>query len=390
MKRVVISGYYGFGNAGDEAVLAAMLHSLRQQSAELECSVLSAAPEQTRRLHDVPAFHRARPRDVLTALRGCDLFISGGGSLLQDVTSLNSLLFYLAQIRLARTLRRRVMIYAQGIGPLDRSAARRLTASVLRGVDWITVRDQESAQELRRIGVPAERPPVEVTADPVFALEPAADAFAEQELAQAFGSGEKPKRLLGVSVREWPSLEGRLVALGAVIREAAEAIGAAPVYFPLQRAQDAPVCRRLAEMTAGAVLPGEYSPSEWMALAGRTDLFLGMRLHALIFAAVRGVPLVGLTYDPKVTSLLARLGQTPATSITAFDPAALARAIRETWNVRAERSVQLREAAQALATAAALNAQRAVELLAVGQRGGTREARTASILPGLQERDRGS
>src|SRR5207247_740740 len=100
--------------------------SMRRLAPELEFAVLSVAPEATTQLHAVPAYHRARPHDVLAALRRCDLFISGGGSLLQDVTSLNSLLFYLMQIRLARMLRRRVMIYAQGIGPLLRPAARRL------------------------------------------------------------------------------------------------------------------------------------------------------------------------------------------------------------------------------------------------------------------------
>ena len=102
MSRILISGYYGFGNAGDEAVLAAILASLRRQVPEAQCDVLSIDPKTTTRLHGIPAYHRARPREVLTALRRCDLFVSGGGSLLQDVTSLNSLLFYLAQIRLAR------------------------------------------------------------------------------------------------------------------------------------------------------------------------------------------------------------------------------------------------------------------------------------------------
>jgi polysaccharide pyruvyl transferase CsaB len=382
MRRVLISGYYGFGNAGDEAVLAAMLQSLRHQPGERECAVLSAAPDHTRRLHGVTAYHRARPREVIAALRRCDLFISGGGSLLQDVTSLKSLLFYLTQIRLARTLRRRVMVYAQGIGPLERPAARRLTARVLKGVDLITVRDDESAAELQRLGLGGGRPAVEVTADPVFALEPAGADFAAREIAEAAG-GVMPERLLGVSVREWPVLEPRLDSLARVIRRAAETIGATPIYFPLQRSQDAPVARRLAESTGGTVLTGDYSPAEWLALAGQVHLFLGMRLHALIFAAASGVPLVGLSYDPKVNALLARLGHAPGTSVQEFDDAALERALHQTWNVREERSVQLREALLGLAAAASRNAQLAVELLAEGSRHRTRDGRATSLPPGL-------
>src|SRR5439155_23826555 len=129
--------------------------------------------------------------------------------------------------------------------------------------------------------------------------------------------------------------------LAEAIGEVAGATGVVPVYFPLQRAQDTAVCRQIAEKAGGYVLPGDYAPAEWMALAGRMQLFLGMRLHALIFAAARGVPLVGLTYDPKVTALLARLGQAPATSVAELDGAAVRRALRETWNDRARRSVQL-------------------------------------------------
>jgi polysaccharide pyruvyl transferase CsaB len=392
VSRILISGYYGFGNAGDEAVLAAILASLRRQMPEAQCAVLSVAPAATTRLHGVPAFHRARPREVLAALRRCDLFISGGGSLLQDVTSLSSLLFYLAQIQLARFLRRRVMIYAQGIGPLLRPVARRLTARTLRVVDCITVRDAESAAALRGIGLTGDRPPIEVTADPVFSLQPASAEWARAELqacrrardegyarcagtrmrgeAAALSSSLIPhpsSLALGISLREWPGLEARLEVLAEVIREVARESGLVPVYFPLQRAQDAAVCRRLAERTGGGVLPGDYAPGEWMALAGQMDLFFGMRLHALIFAAAAGVPLVGLSYDPKVTSLLSRLGALPAASLAAFDADALRQALRDTWNVRARARVQIQEAASELAVAAEASARRAAELL--GRRG---------------------
>jgi len=388
VSRIVLSGYYGFGNAGDEAVLAAILASLGRQIPDVECSVLSVDPAATSQLHKVLACHRARPRDVLTALRRCDLFISGGGSLLQDVTSLSSLLFYLAQIRLARILRRRVMIYAQGIGPLIRPAARRLTAQTLRGVDYITVRDTESALLLRRIGLDGSAPPVEVTADPVFALEPADPEWAAREIERvlelAAGRGISTGKvavghvrvtgpaghgppLLGISVRDWPGLAAKIEPLSDVILETVNSIGGVPVYFPLQRVQDMAACRQLAERTGGAVLPGDYTPGEWMALAGRMQLFLGMRLHALIFAAASGVPLVGLAYDPKVTALLARLGETPAASMPDLDAAAVRQALDDTWNDRARRSVQLKGAACELAAAAEVSARRAAELLGTGR-----------------------
>jgi polysaccharide pyruvyl transferase CsaB len=371
VSRVLISGYYGFGNAGDEAVLAALLTSLKRQLTEIECEVLSGDPAATTRLHGVPAFHRARPREVVRSIRRSDLFIIGGGSLLQDVTSRRSPFFYLAQIVLARLLGRRVMVYAQGIGPLQRPAARRLTARVLRGVEWITVRDAESAAELRRIGLTCRRPTVEVTADPVFALAPASAEWAKAELLrrqtadgrrqQTLPAGIQPR--LGISVREWPQSQTWIGPLGEAIAGVAEEIGFQLIYFPLQGDQDAGICRRLAERTGGLILPGDYTPGEWMALAGRMDLCLGMRLHALIFAAVGGVPLVGLAYDPKVTALLARLREAPALPLANLDTASLRQALEETWNVRDQRSVQIREAARELSTTAEISACRAAALL---------------------------
>ena len=153
-----------------------------------------------------------------------------------------------------------------------------------------------------------------------------------------------------------------------------------PVYFPLQRSQDAPACRQLQERAGGCVLPGDYSPAQWLALAREMRLFLGMRLHALIFAAVGGVPIVGMSYDPKVAAVLARLGQTPATSVDAFDAASVRQALRKTWNEREQQSVQLGAAVRELADLAQVSARRAVELATRGRSGqGVVNARVSGL-----------
>ena len=127
----LLSGYYGFGNAGDEAVLAAILQSILAQQASARFTVTSGNPRQTVQCFNsagtpVSAIPRQEPRALLRALRGCDAFISGGGSLLQDVTSLRNVVYYTALIRFAQVLRKPVMIYAQGVGPLRRPIAQRL------------------------------------------------------------------------------------------------------------------------------------------------------------------------------------------------------------------------------------------------------------------------
>jgi polysaccharide pyruvyl transferase CsaB len=355
VTRLVLSGFYGMGNAGDEAVLAALVQLFREREPGVGITVLSADPVGTAAFYKVAAVPRMQPGAVLAAVRRSDLFISGGGSLLQDVTSAQSLLYYLGLILLACRAGRPAVVLAQGIGPIRRPAMRRLTGRILRGVQRITVRDAESAAELERLGVgQGGSPPIEVTADPVFALEPASPAapgsghpqgvplqapgsaepvFAEGReavgapLVGALGGGAAKR--LGIAVRPWPGIEAALPVIAAGVRAAMEA-GARPILLPLQPDTDTPVCRRLAEAIGvhGAIAPllltTVPTPSEWLALVGQLDLLLAMRLHALIFAAAAGVPLLGISYDPKVDSLLARLELQPVGRVDQLDPTLLA------------------------------------------------------------------
>jgi polysaccharide pyruvyl transferase CsaB len=325
MSRLLLSGFYGMGNAGDEAILAALVQLFREREPGIEIAVLSGSPPTTAREHGVIAVPRMAPGAARAAMRRCDLFISGGGSLLQDVTSAQSLLYYLGLLMLARALRRPAVVLAQGIGPIRRPALRRLTGRVLSGVERITVRDADSAAELRRLGVgESGRPSIEVTADPVFALSPAAPERG-RELVCGAEPGSRP--WVGVSLRPWPGVEAMIPPLAAALRAVTER-GGTPVLLPLQPGEDTPVSRRLAESLGGAVLLADVPASaEWLALVGQLDLVVAMRLHALIFAAAAGVPCLGIRYDPKVESLLARLQLAPAGRVEALDVPSLQRRV---------------------------------------------------------------
>lgn len=323
MTRLLLSGFYGMGNAGDEAVLAALVQLFRQAEPGVEIVVLSGRPEATAREHGVSAVGRMALPAVLVALRRCDLFVSGGGSLLQDVTSARSLLYYLGLLMLARLAGRPSVVLAQGIGPVRRPALRRLTGRVLAGVRAITVRDPESAAELKRLGVGrGGRPSIEVTADPVFALTPA-DPERGRELlcGGARGPTCQPgaRPWVGVAPRPWPGVEAMLPALAAALSVVRER-GGTPVLLPLQADRDLPICGQLAGMLGGApVLAAVPTPAEWLAVAGQLDLMVAMRLHALIFAASAGVGCLGISYDPKVESLLARLRLVPVGRVGELD-----------------------------------------------------------------------
>lgn len=171
MLRVAVSGYYGFNNTGDEAILAALITTLRALAPGVDITVFSHCPRETRRLFGVRAVNRWNPLGVAFSLLRSDLLLSGGGGLLQDVTGVRSLCYYLAVVALAKILGKPVIYYAQGVGPIRTRFGRWLTRIISNRVDLITVRDQASRDDFLQMGV--NRPPVVVTADPVLAVSPA-------------------------------------------------------------------------------------------------------------------------------------------------------------------------------------------------------------------------
>ena len=178
--RLLLSGYYGCGNAGDESVLEGALTALRR-AGRVETTVLSGDPEATRALHGVQAVSRGDPRAIWRALGLADLLISGGGGLIQDRTSARSSLYYLGIIEMAQRAGVPVYLYSQGVGPLRRRWLRRVVGHSLRRVKGAGVRDEASGKLLEEIGVPGEL--ITVTADAAFALRPPGPEESRKALA---------------------------------------------------------------------------------------------------------------------------------------------------------------------------------------------------------------
>lgn len=353
-KRIVISGYYGFGNVGDEAVLAGILSSFAKVIPDIRVTVLSADPARTLKEHPgVDAVHRYRLDAVVRAIRCADLLISGGGSLLQDVTSARSIRYYLFILRLARALRRKSMIYAQGIGPITNESMRKAAAGVLNRTTAISVRDPESKAFLESIGV--NRVPIQLSADPSLLLQPDYDA-AEKVLS---GIGIESKNLLGVSLRPWRGSDVWLPQVCAAIREMEAATGATIVHIPMQQEMgDLEMCRSVG---AGKIAPaGDVRTVK--ALIGRCEMVVGMRLHCLIFAASEGVPFVPIVYDPKVSSFAAMCRQPAGLEVEKISADSLVEAVKSAWQEREALKARLASAVPGLRERALLSAELAAKL----------------------------
>jgi len=150
-NEILISGYYGFGNAGDELILETIASELRLKREDLELTVLSVSPEKTLKTHKLRAVSRWNVRKVIAEIVRCDVLISGGGGLFQDSTGSTGLYYYLAIILLAKILRKKVFIYGAGVNEL-RNLNRIITSGIFKLADGITVRESDSAHLLVKWG----------------------------------------------------------------------------------------------------------------------------------------------------------------------------------------------------------------------------------------------
>jgi len=294
--RFLLSGYYGFGNLGDEALARVIVAELRARYPSGSVNILSADPARTARELGVEATPRADFTQLRSAIEHSDVVLSGGGGLLQNATSTRSLLYYAGILARANAAGRKSMIFAQSIGPLD-FIGKAIVRKLCRKTTRATVRDERSKKLLGAL-LPSAK--VERTADPVFLYgdAPAAD------LLQREGLDTQGNPLVIVCVRKAPGLlEGRRIIARAVDR-LANHYGAHVAFLPLGGAEDAEVATTIirACKSTPALLPISDLERASAAIA-RAHAVIGMRLHALIFAIRYGVPFLAIPYDPKVVAL---------------------------------------------------------------------------------------
>jgi len=303
--RFLLSGYYGFSNAGDEAVLSAILQGLSRHFPGCEPCVLSDSPEATVREHGVEAVQRWSMGDVWRELGRADVLMQGGGSLIQDATSVKSPLYYLGVLRMARLRRVPSIIFAQGFGPLRSPLLRHLVRREYAAVAAITSRDVETVHALEQLGVRRVQPVL--TADPAVLLQ-ADPAAAEDALREAGVALDR--RLLLISLRDWPGVDRIIPMLAAITERVSQRHGLQTIAVPFQEPDDVAVAETLCRADRRTLLvhsPG--GPAQLIGLVARSRLVISMRLHGIIFAAAQGIPAVGISYDPKLEAFGGRTAQ---------------------------------------------------------------------------------
>ncbi len=358
---VIISGYYGFKNNGDDTTLKAMVSGLRRLSPNIRITVLSKNPAETRRIYKVDAINRLNIPKVRRQMKKSALLLSGGGSLIQDVTSGKSLSYYLFIIRLAQRLSLKTMLYGNGIGPVLNQDKFLSIAKVLNKVDIITLREPGSLETLKEIGVDTKN--THITADSVFSL--ISDENRDRALPDTIKhiSGG---RYFCVSVRKWEYLAQDFTeVMAAACRYISEKYNMTPVFIPMQPDRDTAICREIMSKTqSGAYLIDMNNPFEQIIeIISGSEFVMGMRLHILIYSACTGVPVVGLDYDPKVKHMMEYMGQSytiPVEKLKLDDLIALCDEVIKNRDSIAEDLAKIRKNAK---IAAERNSEFAIKLL---------------------------
>lgn len=286
-QKVLISGYYGFNNFGDDAVLSTLVQSLKNADIN-DITVFSKNPEETSKTFNVKSSYTFDFLGLIRNISKCDFLISGGGSLLQDTTSLKSLIYYLFVIFTALFFKKKVIIFAQGIGPINNKFFAFVTKLILKNCDYVSVRDEQSLKLLREWGISAY-----LIADPVWNI----------DLRTFFSH-----HAVGIQLREWKDLDKNTIKKLAQILVENYSDKLICIYI-FQDSQDAEVCALLEEEICKANLYIQVKLIFYRNIydiAGslsHIDELISMRFHASLIGLKYGSKVLPIVYDPKVEKL---------------------------------------------------------------------------------------
>lgn len=358
---ILISGYYGFHNTGDDSLLSVIVENLRKCDPDVKITVMSKKPEQTKKIYGTQSINRFSPVAVCRAMRHGKILINGGGNLLQDSSSGRSLLYYTFIMWLAKRYGLRQMVYANGIGPLSDPRNQRLVKKRLTETDVITIREPESISQLAKLGL--TNPDIILTADPAFCLEePPAEWTAR--LRKKFGM-EEDRAYFAVALRAFRQNHGKNCrAVAGICDRISQQYGLTPVFFPMHTPLDLGVTQEVMSLCRyPCLLVSNVTGREMMGLLRGMRFCMAMRLHTLIYASAVSVPAIGICYDAKIEAFLRYMGTpfvTEAENIREQELFALAGEVLEN---REKLSGHLMEKGHEMRALAEEDARRALALL---------------------------
>ncbi len=290
--RLLLAGYIGCGNLGDDAIALGFVQGLGNSGYDV--TVMSGRPEETNRLYGFSVIDRRDFKQYEEAVKSCDAVVFPGGSIFQDATSVRSVAYYSKIITLAKKAKKKVLLLGQGVGPLTTFLGKRMAQGAFNDADVISVRDPDSLQALKDLGVKTS---VRMTADMAFLLPP----VQASDDVQGFTVGNM--KTVGISARPMDKKTDVAALFGDFCRLLYQN-GSMPVLIEMDKEEDGPLIAEIAKRQGGKIpdIRKLTTPMQLQQRLLRMDSIVAMRLHAGILASTVGIPPLMVSYDPKVTS----------------------------------------------------------------------------------------
>ena len=254
------------------------------------------------------------------------------------------------------------MLYANGIGPLTRPLSMKLAAKILNRVDIITLRDDKSDEELKKLGV--TKPRVIITADPAFTLD--TDISPSGKFITNMAGVPSGTKLCAVSIRDWKNSSADFTCrLAEVCDYMIEKHGIHPLFIPFQFPEDMAISKSVMEKMGGEgyIISRELSVPEMFSVLSEAEILIGMRLHSLIYATTLAIPAMPICYDPKISAFMESLNQPDRVDVESFDYAKAERLLNTIILEKDLRHENLKKTNAILRKTAEKNAEYALELL---------------------------
>lgn len=336
VNKILVSGYYGYNNIGDEAILKGLVDGISEIS-DAEIVVLSKNPDWTVEKYGVKAVNRSKISEIFKAMKETDMLLSGGGSLLQDVSSSKSIIYYLGILKLAQLMKKKTFIYSQGIGPINSKFNRFLTRKILNKVSYLNVRDRQSEAYLRDLNIKRS---VQVSTDTVFGIKKPSTEKGKEILRQ-LGVRENAINV-GMIVMNWKNSGQRTVrefinTIETIKSQRDVNIILIPFFYHLDLEIESEIYNKVKDKYENVYLAKDYlHVKDYLSLIGNLDICVSMRLHGLIFSTLMGVYPIGISYDPKIDGFMRELNRVQQYYVQNFSSEELSKEIIESIDNKEE------------------------------------------------------
>lgn len=294
---VLLGGYYGFDNLGDDALLRAAITRVKATYPDTPICALTAKGKKDSLKFGVRCAKRYSPTSLRREIRKAAVVVFGGGTLLQNGTSRRSILYYLSILLYAQKNGVPCELWGNGIGNIGGRYYRRKTARALSGCRYLEFRDRASAKEaermLREFG--SNIPQISVSDDLASHLEPCSEERLSYILSRLGLDRTAPIAVVAVRGTEKQGFKNVMERHVSVI--VAEKL--TPVFIPMFPDEDLELCRNICKRRGG-VVAYPLSVSDAIGLIGHATVVLAMRYHACVFAKRMGTPFVGYGSEPKI------------------------------------------------------------------------------------------